>query len=84
MIFPYLRYIPFTPAGEMIYFKGEIPSSVCHSAGLNRGNPEEINTQACSQKLLHSRAKWKSPNFSEKSLGKLSGITDGEGRQKGI
>lgn len=47
MIFHISEYIPFM-VGEMIYFnlthRGEIPSSVCQSAGLNRRNPEEINT----------------------------------------
>lgn len=37
------QYIPFM-AGEIIFFKGKIPSSVCYSAGLKRGNLEEINT----------------------------------------
>ncbi len=45
--FAFLQYIPFM-SGEIIYFnmteEGEIPSSVCHGDGLNRGNPEEINT----------------------------------------
>ena len=49
--------------------------------GFNRGNPEEINT-GMFPKLLTWERKWKSSNFCEKSLGKLSGITDGEGRQK--
>lgn len=43
----HISTIPFM-SGEIIYFnmseKGEIPSSVRYGAGLDGGNPEEINT----------------------------------------
>lgn len=76
--FPYLQQIPFM-SGEIIHFnateKGEIPSSVRDGAGLNRGNPEEINT-GMFPKLLTREQNGNRPISLRKSLGKLNSIMD--------